>query len=84
MNRGNPIQESWWIMIYTTSIVITIVKFTLVQNYGIMELWFTMENYVDMEKTMVQWKKKLWYNTENYGTKLITMELRFAKEKKTR
>ena len=69
-------------MIYTTSIVITIVQFTLVQNYGIMELWFTMENYVDMEKTMVQWKKKLWYNTENYGTILKTMELRFAKVKK--
>ena len=34
-----------------------------------------MENYVDMEKTMVQWKKKLWYNTENYGTILKIMEL---------
>ena len=50
--------------------------FTLVQNYGIMELWFTMENYGAMEKNMVQWEKtmvqywKLVYYTENYGTSI--------------
>ena len=34
-----------------------------------MELWFTMENYGTMEKTMVLWTK-LWYYTENYGTSI--------------
>ena len=34
-----------------------------------MELWFTMENYGTMEKTMVLWTK-LWYYTENYRTSI--------------
>ena len=42
--------------------------FTLLQNYGTMELWFTMENYGTIDKTMVLWTK-LWYYTR-------TMELR--------
>ena len=36
-------------------------------NYGSIEIWFTMENYGTMEKTMLLYTK-LWYNTENYGT----------------
>ena len=40
-----------------------------------MKLWFTMENYGTMEKTMVLWSKL-------YGTIPRTMELRFTKEKK--
>ena len=31
-----------------------------------MELWFTMENYGTMEKTLILWQKLLYY-TENYG-----------------
>ena len=34
-----------------------------------MELWFTMENYGTMDKTMVLWTK-LWYYTENYGASI--------------
>ena len=34
----------------------------MVQNYGTMELWFTIKkNYGSMDKTMALWKK-------NYGT----------------
>ena len=44
-------------------------NYTILQNYGTMELWFTMKNYGTMEKTMVLWKK-LWYYTENYGTSI--------------
>ena len=38
-------------------------------KYGTMELWFTMNNYSTMEKTMVLWTK-LWYYTEHYGTSI--------------
>ena len=31
------------------------------KNYGAME-----KNYGTIDKTIVQWKKKLWYYTENY------------------
>ena len=34
-----------------------------------MELWFTMENYGTMDKTMVLWTK-LWYYTGNYRTSI--------------
>ena len=34
-----------------------------------MELWFTIENYGTMRKTMVLWTK-LWYYTENYRTSI--------------
>ena len=41
-----------------------------------MELWFTMENYGTMEKT-------IWYlHGQNYGTILRTMELWCTKKKK--
>ena len=54
--------------------------YTILINYGTMELRFTMENYGIMEKTMVLWIK-LWYYGQNFGTKPRTMELRFTKEK---
>ena len=54
-----------------------------------MELWCTMENYVTMEKSKIQWKKtKHWYYRNNRGTKTKPMALnrklwniRFTKEK---
>ena len=44
----------------------------MLQNYGTMELWFTMEYYGTMEKTMELWftmEKKLWY----YGKKTMAL-----------
>ena len=68
----------------------SLLQFTVLQNYGTMELWFTMKNYGTMEKTMVLWTK-LWYYTENYGTSIYeekkhdglpkTKRLLFIKEK---
>ena len=49
-------------------------KFTILQNFGTLKLWFTMKNYGTMDKTMVLWTK-LWYYI------LRTMELRFTKKK---
>ena len=43
----------------------------MLQNYGTMELRFTMENYGTMGE-------KLWYYVQNYGI----IKLRFTKEKK--
>ena len=38
--------------------------FTILQNYGTMELWLTKENYGAMDKTMElyndQWNSDLW------------------------
>ena len=47
-----------------------------------MELWFTMENYGTMEKTMVL-RTKLWYYTKNYGT-LIYEEKKHGRLLKTK
>lgn len=45
-----------------------------------MELSFSIENYVTMEK-MALWTK-VWLNGDNYGTVLEIMYLRYTKKKK--
>ena len=47
--------------------------FTILQNYGTMDLRFTIENYGTMVKIMVEWTK-LWYYTEKYWTSIYEGE----------
>ena len=66
------------------------IQLEFLNKYIALELWFTVENYDTMEKTMELWKnygtieKQLWNYGKNYGTMDTkkTMELWFTIEKR--
>ena len=58
--------------------------FTILQNYDTMELWFTMENYGTVDKTMIlywDFRNSIYEQKKNHGRLPNTKKLWFIMEK---